>query len=621
MFSVARSYQATAALAVGGGAATDTVWLVAGQSNIMAGSAIPTGWTDDASIQVWDGTARQTYKPGAGASRGAGIIEGTGFDPGYGAIAQAAKIWRVANPTKTLTIWQFGKGSTALGLDWLMAGGGSDLFNKGTTVFTNARNEMIGAGLNPVVDMVWWMQGEADMTDAGYAAAYQTNLTNHFTNMRANWFVPAGAMIVVGRPVRVAAAYREHVRDKQAASCLADANAYLMDTDTDSNDGLHYDDAGMLTMGTRLYNVRTGVTPDLSLSIPATPTITSASTGNVNENDSVAYSVTHDVVAVSYAITGGPDAALVTISSGGAVSFVTPPNYEIPTDAGADNNYNFTVGVTNGRGNQGTKSVTITILDVAEGGPNAETTALINHMDVRGATPTVPFTTAADTFITTMKGSNLFTTTKMIHLQIYAYESDTAHALVNWVAPGTWEHASAGGGTWTAKTGYSQNNNNANTMRFDTTHTSGAAANPSTAIADRDKCGLGYYTITAETLGNMILGAQTAQNLGLRRTRAKIASGNFSYTAPDTTGMHSGLRQNSANIEVYNNAVTQIGTSPFAAVSAAIAATNWTFPGAEGGASDGQYFASFLLTGTWSQANLLTLKNALAQLRTDIAAL
>ncbi|MCA2002741.1 MAG: cadherin repeat domain-containing protein, partial [Chloroflexi bacterium] len=55
------------------------------------------------------------------------------------------------------------------------------------------------------------------------------------------------------------------------------------------------------------------------------------------------------VQALSYSILGGADAALFALDPlTGALSFLSPPDFEAPKDAGADNVYNLTVQVSDG---------------------------------------------------------------------------------------------------------------------------------------------------------------------------------------------------------------------------------------------------------------------------------
>ena len=97
------------------------------------------------------------------------------------------------------------------------------------------------------------------------------------------------------------------------------------------------------------------------------PTFTSPPAISVPENTSgVFFTVTAtdpDNNALTYSISGGPDAARLRISTGGALTFVTPPDFENPADASRDNVYQITVGVSDGSLST-TQSLAITVTDV-----------------------------------------------------------------------------------------------------------------------------------------------------------------------------------------------------------------------------------------------------------------
>jgi glucose/arabinose dehydrogenase len=82
------------------------------------------------------------------------------------------------------------------------------------------------------------------------------------------------------------------------------------------------------------------------------PQITSPATASVQENSAgTVYQVVAtdaDGDALTYTISGGPDSARFRISTTGAVTFVSPPDFEAPTDVGADNVYNLQVAVSDG---------------------------------------------------------------------------------------------------------------------------------------------------------------------------------------------------------------------------------------------------------------------------------
>ena len=71
---------------------------------------------------------------------------------------------------------------------------------------------------------------------------------------------------------------------------------------------------------------------------------------------------------LTFSIVGGADAAKFTInSSTGALSFVTAPNYEAPTDSGGNNIYDVTVQVSDGNGGTDTQALSVTVTHAGAG--------------------------------------------------------------------------------------------------------------------------------------------------------------------------------------------------------------------------------------------------------------
>jgi hypothetical protein len=111
----------------------------------------------------------------------------------------------------------------------------------------------------------------------------------------------------------------------------------------------------------------TMVTPGL------TPVITSAATASFAENGSstvyTAMGTDADAgTTLSYALSG-TDGALFNINaSTGAVTFKVAPNFEAPTDAGANNVYDITVTANDGVNTSAARAVAITVTDLGEAG-------------------------------------------------------------------------------------------------------------------------------------------------------------------------------------------------------------------------------------------------------------
>jgi len=99
------------------------------------------------------------------------------------------------------------------------------------------------------------------------------------------------------------------------------------------------------------------------------PAFTSAATANIVENSAQAYQATasdpnNDPLA--YSIAGGADAARFTIDGSGRLSFVSPPNFEQPADADANNVYAVTLRVSDGSATA-TLDLQLTVTNSKEG--------------------------------------------------------------------------------------------------------------------------------------------------------------------------------------------------------------------------------------------------------------
>lgn len=98
--------------------------------------------------------------------------------------------------------------------------------------------------------------------------------------------------------------------------------------------------------------------PSASVSIPENTTPVTTITATDPENSTI-----------TYTITGGDDAAKFTVDPmTGALSFITPPDFENPTDVGGNNVYNVEVTASDGNGGTDVQSIDVTVTDVAENG-------------------------------------------------------------------------------------------------------------------------------------------------------------------------------------------------------------------------------------------------------------
>ncbi|MGD9946984.1 MAG: LamG-like jellyroll fold domain-containing protein [Desulfobulbus sp.] len=112
--------------------------------------------------------------------------------------------------------------------------------------------------------------------------------------------------------------------------------------------------------------------------VNTTPTITSDGGGdtaavNVAENSTAVTTVTAtDADAgqtIIYSISGGADQAEFSIvGATGVLTFATAPDFENPTDTGANNTYEVIVQASDGNGGADTQTIDVTVTDVGEGG-------------------------------------------------------------------------------------------------------------------------------------------------------------------------------------------------------------------------------------------------------------
>lgn len=93
----------------------------------------------------------------------------------------------------------------------------------------------------------------------------------------------------------------------------------------------------------------------------------STASKSIPENTVNVYTFTADE-SVTWSITSGPDQAKFTIDPNtGLLRFVSPPDYETPTDVGADNVYVVVLTATDAAGNTTTQTVSVTVTFVCGG--------------------------------------------------------------------------------------------------------------------------------------------------------------------------------------------------------------------------------------------------------------
>jgi len=117
------------------------------------------------------------------------------------------------------------------------------------------------------------------------------------------------------------------------------------------------------------------------------PTVTSSSSFSAAENQTAIGTATANE-AVTWSIQSGVDSATVNlVSATGVLSFKTAPNFEIPTDNGANNVYNLTIRATDTAGNTTDQAIAVTVTDVIE-------TSSFSAFRLAGSVTTASFRTA-----------------------------------------------------------------------------------------------------------------------------------------------------------------------------------------------------------------------------------
>jgi PHD/YefM family antitoxin component YafN of YafNO toxin-antitoxin module len=141
-------------------------------------------------------------------------------------------------------------------------------------------------------------------------------------------------------------------RDHEAAADSGANNVY--DVIVRASDGVNVDNQALAIT---IANVNEAVS------------ITSANRFTLSESQTSVATVTAtdlDGTAPNYAIVGGPDSGLFMIDAmTGALSFIGAPDFEMPTDSGADNVYNISVQASDGLLSD-TRALTITVTDQNE---------------------------------------------------------------------------------------------------------------------------------------------------------------------------------------------------------------------------------------------------------------
>lgn len=135
-----------------------------------------------------------------------------------------------------------------------------------------------------------------------------------------------------------------------------------------------------------------------AISIAENSTSVTTVTGTVYAQTTIG-SVTYPASTKTFSISGGVDAAKFTINSTtGALTFITAPNYENPTDIGLNNVYDVVVTLTDSQGTTDTQSIAVTVTNLNDAPP-------VITSNGGGTTATIPVLVGATT-VTTVKATD-----------------------------------------------------------------------------------------------------------------------------------------------------------------------------------------------------------------------
>ncbi len=129
------------------------------------------------------------------------------------------------------------------------------------------------------------------------------------------------------------------------------------------------------------------------------PVFTSSDTANVSENTTAVLTVTATdadlpALPVTFSLFGGADQSKFSITSGGMLSFISAPNFEVPTDANGNNVYVVTVQANDGNGGTALQTINVTVTAINDNNPVFTSLTTANVVENTTAVLTVTATDA-----------------------------------------------------------------------------------------------------------------------------------------------------------------------------------------------------------------------------------
>lgn len=227
------------------------VLVVAGQSNAagwnMTAAGVPANLQSTIRTRIWT-TNNGFQRLVNGSNNG----QASGYAEYWGPEAEFSRQYVADRPGVSLWIVKYAIGSTDLAVHW--ASGGAQR-NTLTTLVTNAKTALTGAGYLPTVFCCLWMQGESDALTLAHANAYETNLRAFSSYVRSS-LGDAETRLGIGRISNsTSLTHREIVRSAQVTVANEDSRSFLVNTDAYAlQDGVHYTRDAYVQLGADFYS-------------------------------------------------------------------------------------------------------------------------------------------------------------------------------------------------------------------------------------------------------------------------------------------------------------------------------------------------------------------------------
>jgi hypothetical protein len=126
------------------------------------------------------------------------------------------------------------------------------------------------------------------------------------------------------------------------------------------------DHDGLTDLAIGWETIRGGISILFTTPLNVDPIFTTPSTAEVVESTTFVMTVMamHEDIAprpIMFSLVGGVDGPKFTITSGGALAFVAPPDFDMPADANGDNKYEVIVRASNDLGGTSTQTISVTV--------------------------------------------------------------------------------------------------------------------------------------------------------------------------------------------------------------------------------------------------------------------